>query len=80
VALRRSFDAIRRTELDRIAPVLAGLAPEQRQAIEAMTSTMVNKLLHTPMLRIKKLLAQAEDDRLTAAMVTPTAIRHAPKQ
>ena len=47
---------IRRAELDRIAPVLATLSPEQCRAIEAMTSTLINKLLHTPMVRLKEML------------------------
>lgn len=63
VALRQSFDRIRRAELARMAPMLAELAPEQSQAIEAMTNAMINKLLHTPTVRLKEMVALRPERR-----------------
>ncbi len=61
-ALRRSFDEIRSTELARASGPLATLTPEQQSAVEAMTSAMVNKLLHTPTVRLKELMARHPAD------------------
>lgn len=56
-ALRDSFEAVRRAELNRATNILADLTPEQQQAVEQMTASMVNKLLHTPTVRLKELQA-----------------------
>lgn len=56
VSLRQAFERIRRAELERLAPVLAELAPEHSQAVDAMTHAMINKLLHTPTVRLKEML------------------------
>jgi glutamyl-tRNA reductase len=53
-SLRRLAEDIRRTELERAAGRLAALSPSQRRAIEALTAQIVNKLLHTPTVRMKQ--------------------------
>lgn len=61
-ALRSSFEEARQTELARSANMLATLTPEQQQAVEAMTSSMLNKILHTPTVRLKELMARRQTD------------------
>jgi len=61
-ALRRAFDDVRRSELARASGTLATLTPEQRCAVEAMTTSMLNKILHTPTVRLKELMACNPDE------------------
>ncbi len=53
VALRRRAESIRLSELDRAKRELGQLPEPQRQAVEALTLQMVNKLLHAPTVRAK---------------------------
>jgi glutamyl-tRNA reductase len=57
-ALRDSCERLRRDELDRVAGSLASLTPEQRAAVESLTASLVSKLLHTPTVHLKSLLAR----------------------
>ncbi|MBI4487471.1 MAG: glutamyl-tRNA reductase [Deltaproteobacteria bacterium] len=59
VALRRKVEGIRQRELERsLSTSLKGLSEKERQALEEMTSAMINKILHAPITRLKK---QPED-------------------
>ncbi len=53
VALRQHFEAIRRSELDRLRPKLAGLPPEARSRVDEITRLLVEKLLITPTEQLK---------------------------
>ncbi len=53
VALRQRFDAIRRRELERLQPKLAGLPPEAIPRVEEITRLLVEKLLITPTEQLK---------------------------
>ena len=53
VALRRRFEAVRESELDRLAPKLNGLSPDARARLEEVTRLLVQKLLLTPTERLK---------------------------
>ncbi|MBI4888640.1 MAG: glutamyl-tRNA reductase [Acidobacteria bacterium] len=55
VALRQRFDDIRRAELRRLDPKLAGLPPEARSRIEEVTRLIVEKLLLEPTEQLKAL-------------------------
>jgi glutamyl-tRNA reductase len=55
VALRQRFDAIRRAELDRLAPKIAGLPPEARARVDEITRLIIEKLLITPTEQLKAL-------------------------
>jgi glutamyl-tRNA reductase len=65
VALRGKLDGIRRTELERALSALRRLEPEERRALEAMTSAIVNKILHAP-LSVLKEIARQEDGESAA--------------
>jgi glutamyl-tRNA reductase len=61
VSLRERAEAIRRGELAKAAPRLAGLSDRERHVVESLTSQIVNKLLHEPIVRLKQ--AAADDER-----------------
>jgi glutamyl-tRNA reductase len=52
--LRRKAETIRQQELDKLFSKLGPLSDSERQAIEAMSSSIINKLLHTPIVRLKQ--------------------------
>jgi len=54
VALRDKVEAIRLGELQKTLGQLKELPPRERQAMEAMTTAIVNKILHTPIARLKQ--------------------------
>jgi glutamyl-tRNA reductase len=55
VELRRRGEAIRSDEIARAKRNLGPLTPEQEQAIDGLTSAIVNKLLHAPTVQLKEL-------------------------
>ena len=55
VALRQRFDAIRRSELQRLDGKLAGLSPDARARVDEVTRLIVEKLLHEPTEQLKAL-------------------------
>jgi glutamyl-tRNA reductase len=61
-SLRERAEAIRRGELAKASGRLAGLSERERNAVDSLTSQIVNKLLHEPILRLKE-AAAAEDRR-----------------
>ena len=61
-SLRERAEAIRRSELAKANARLAGLSERERNAVESLTSQIVNKLLHEPIVRLKE-AAAAEDRR-----------------
>jgi glutamyl-tRNA reductase len=54
IRLRRMAEAIRHQELEKLFSRLGPLSDGERRAIEAMSSSIVNKLLHTPIVRLKQ--------------------------
>jgi glutamyl-tRNA reductase len=64
--LRARAEQIRRAELERaLANLSAPLSPDQAKIIEAMTSAIVNKMLHQPTARLRAV--QAGDSELAEA-------------
>ncbi len=55
VALRQSFESIRRSELERLDFKLAALPPEARARVDEITHLIVEKLLLTPTEQLKSL-------------------------
>jgi glutamyl-tRNA reductase len=60
-SLRERAEEIRRSELAKARPWLSELSERERKAVESLTTQMVNKLLHEPILRLKE--AAAEERR-----------------
>ena len=53
VALRNKVEDIRRKELERITDRLRTLSPDDRETVEGLTNTIVNKILHGPLVALK---------------------------
>ena len=53
VALQERVEQIRQSELNRLRGRLGKLSPEQENAIETLTRSIVNKILHTPISTLK---------------------------
>jgi glutamyl-tRNA reductase len=62
-SLRERAEAIRRGELEKASGRLAGLSEHERHAVESLTSQIVNKLLHEPIMRLKEAGLGEDDER-----------------
>ena len=60
VALEDRLDAIRAAEIERFNNRLGNLTPEQRQAVDALTRGIMNKILHGPITELKSGAGQPE--------------------
>jgi glutamyl-tRNA reductase len=67
VALRDKIEGIRKTELEKALASLQDAAPRHRALLDALTSSIVNKILHTPLASLKR--EPAPDDPDLAASV-----------
>ena len=67
VSLQDHFETIRQAELDRVRGRLGKLSPEQEQALDALSRGIVNKILHTPITRLK---SAAADPGITTLLDT----------
>ena len=66
VALRSRFEEIRRAEVDKtFGAALKNLGDKERRSVEALTSAIINKLLHAPI----TLLKQEQNDDSTDSSV-----------
>lgn len=67
VSLQDYVETIRQAELDRVRGRLGQLSAEQEQALESLTRGIVNKILHTPITRLKSAAAGPEITTLVDA-------------
>lgn len=62
-ALRRRFDDIRRREIEKsLSGSLRDLSPQQRAALDDLTTAMMNKILHGPISQLKKNSSEDSDE------------------
>jgi glutamyl-tRNA reductase len=62
IALQQNAEAIREAELKRAASKLASLTPEQQAAVEALTRSLTNKLLHPQLVALRRSDQPGEDN------------------
>ncbi|MBI1912059.1 MAG: glutamyl-tRNA reductase [Deltaproteobacteria bacterium] len=62
IALRQTCDQIRKAELAKALASMNNLSDKEKKALEAMTSAIVNKILHHPVLHLKKEANKIEGD------------------
>ena len=67
-ALRGRAEEIRAAELERFRAKLAALDPDARDAVEALTEGIVNKLLHDPTVRLKDAAGTARGELYADAL------------
>lgn len=84
VALRQRFESIRRAELERLQPKLAGLPPEVRARVDDVTRLLVEKLLITPTEHLKRTpdpeLVRAYSEALTRLFALDEEAEAEPQQ
>jgi glutamyl-tRNA reductase len=61
VALEDRLNRIRATEMERYQGRLASMTPEQRQAVDALTRGIMNKILHGPITELKSGAGEPEN-------------------
>jgi glutamyl-tRNA reductase len=54
ISLRKKMEGILQGEWKKVRPALEGLSPEQQKAIEQMTGSIINKILHDPITFLKE--------------------------
>ncbi len=54
VQLRESLDRLRRDEIERNRKLLKDLTPDQQAAVDQITTSLVNKILHQPISELKE--------------------------
>ncbi len=54
VALRKKFEEIRQKELEKTLSLHPDLSEKEKQSLEAMTSAIINKILHDPLTLLKQ--------------------------
>lgn len=62
IALRQYCDGIRKTELNKAVTILNNLSEKDIKTLDAMTSAIVNKILHNPITHLKKDANKIEGD------------------
>jgi len=64
VALKQKLEEIRLKEMEKsLSTSLKGLSEKERRALEDMTAAMINKILHAPITRLKK-VSEDQDEGL----------------
>ena len=61
VELRETLDDMRLQELEKCIRKMGPVSAEQRQAIEAMSKGIINKVLHYPIVRLKESTSDGRD-------------------
>ena len=79
VSLQDHFETIRQAELDRVRGRLGQLSAEQEMAVEALSHGIVNKIMHTPISRLKTAAAGPESETLVDAFKKLFNLHQKPK-
>jgi glutamyl-tRNA reductase len=66
--LREVVEAIRVGEVEKFDSRLAELGAEQREIIETITRGIINKMLHSPSVRLREAAGTPQGERLSAAV------------
>jgi glutamyl-tRNA reductase len=64
VALENRLNLIRQGETERYQSRLANMTPEQRQAVDALTRGIMNKILHGPITELKSGVGEADQAKV----------------
>ena len=70
VALRRKFDEIRRKELEKTLSLHPHLSEKEKKSLEALTSGIINKILHEPLTLLKRNHENGADELYLDALQT----------
>jgi glutamyl-tRNA reductase len=73
VSLQQQLESLRQAELEKVQGKLAALTPEQLEAVEAMTRSLINKIAHGPIAELRR--QAAEPDGVAAIEVIRRVFR-----
>ncbi len=62
VSLRKKFEEIRKKELEKTLSLHPDLSDKEKKSLEALTSAIINKILHDPVTLLKKANEEATAD------------------
>lgn len=79
VALRKKFEEIRRRELEKMLSLHPELTEKERKSLEAMTSAIINKILHEPVTQLKEKDEEAMSDFYIDALQTLFQLPQSPE-
>jgi glutamyl-tRNA reductase len=80
LSLREKFEAIRRAELEKAQGRLGDLTAEQREAVSALTTAIINKILHQPMTELKRQAASTDGHLFASALRALFRLSEDPKR
>jgi glutamyl-tRNA reductase len=60
VSLQDHLESIRQAEIDRVRSRMGPLTPDQETAVEALTRSIINKVMHTPITTLKTAAKESE--------------------
>ncbi len=60
VSLQQRLEAVRTAEFERLSGKLASLTPAQREAVEALTRGIINKIAHGPIVELRRKAAEPD--------------------
>jgi len=69
-ALRKKFEEIRKKELEKTLSLHPNLSDKEKRSLEALTSAIVNKILHTPLTLLKRTDEETMADLFVDALRT----------
>jgi len=70
VSLRKKFEEIRKKELEKTLSLYPNLSDKEKQSLEALTSAIINKILHDPLTLLKQKDEEAMADLYLDALRT----------
>lgn len=63
IALRNFCDEVRKVEMEKALGSLDSLSDKEKKILDSMTKSVVNKILHNPIVRLKKDASRVEGDQ-----------------
>ena len=80
VALRKKFEEIRNKELAKTLSLHPHFSDKERQSLEALTSAIINKILHNPLILLKQKNEEAMADLYLDALRTLFGLTEKPSE
>jgi len=80
VALRNKFEEIRKSELEKTLSLHRNLSEKEKKSLEALTSAIINKILHTPSALLKQTNEEAMADLYLDTLRTLFQLPEAPPE
>ena len=79
ISLRERFEGVRQAELEKALGRLGDLRDDQREAVAALTASIINKLLHQPMTELKRQASSRDGHHYAAILRALFRLEEPPK-